>query len=464
MTRPPLAAPATDEQQVLWLDGLPAEQRVPRPPLDGDTTADVAVVGAGYTGLWTAYYLTAFRPELSVVVIDAGPAGFGASGRNGGWCTAEMPALLMKLVRRHGPMAAVRLYRAGQRSLDEIRRVLTDEGIDAHWRHDGSLYVARSAPQVDRLRGWHEVRQKLGIGGLTLTEGPEAAERTGLTGVRATAFTPHCVTVQPARIARGLLAAVERRGVRVAEHTRALAMGPGQVTTDSGTIRARSVLCATEGYTGRLAGHGRRVLPLHSYVLATEPLDTATWQQLGWTDYRTIAESRYQFGYLQRTQDDRLVLGGRGAYYRFGSGITRGDTARRKSHDRLRRTLAELLPAIADVPVSHHWSGVYGLHRHTEPEVVYDRDTGLGHAGGYGGEGIALSNLAARSLAALVAGINRPETRLCWVDNASRRWEPEPLRFIGVRGVSAAATGADHYEHRTDRAAPLAQLALRAIV
>lgn len=458
------AATTTDAEQVLWLSGLPADQLADRPPLDGDLTADVAIVGAGYTGLWTAYYLSTYRPELSVVVIDAGRAGFGASGRNGGWCTAEMPALLMSLVRRHGPMAAVRLYRAGQRTLDEIHRVLTAEGIDAHWRHDGSRYVARSAPQVDRLRGWHDVRRRLGIGGLTLTEGAEAAAHTGVTGIRATAFTPHCVTVQPARIARGLLAAVERRGVRVAEHTRALRLLPGQVVTDRGTVRARSVLCATEGYTGRLDGSGRRVLPLRSYVLATEPLGAATWERLGWHDHVTVAESRYQFGYLQRTLDDRLVVGGRGARYRFGSAA--GDDAEggRRAYERLRRTLAELLPDLADVPVSHRWSGVYALHRHTEPEVVYDRDTGLGHAGGYGGEGIALSNLAARSLAALVAGVSRLETRLCWVDNASRRWEPEPLRFIGVRGVSAVAEGADRYEHRTGRSAPLARLALRAIV
>ncbi|MFV2101602.1 NAD(P)/FAD-dependent oxidoreductase [Micromonospora sp. LOL_024] len=464
MTRPPLATPATGTDRVLWLDGLPADQLAVRPPLDGDTTADVAIVGAGYTGLWTAYYLSTFRPDLAVVVIDAGRAGFGASGRNGGWCTAEMPALLPGLVRRHGPMAAMRLYRAGRRTLDELRRVFDAEGIDAHWRHDGSLYVARSEPQADRLRGWHHVRTRLGIDGLTLTVGEQAAGQIGLTGVRATAYTPHCVAVQPARIARGLLAAVERRGVRVAENTRATRIAPSLLVTDRGTIRARSVLCATEGYTGNLPGHARRVLPLHSYALATEPLDVGTWQRLGLNDHRTVAESRYQFGYLQRTVDDRLVLGGRGAYYRFGSATDRSQAAARRAYDRLRRTLAELLPDLADVPVSHRWNGVYGLHRHTEPEVVYDRETGLGHAGGYGGEGIALSNLAARSLAALVAGVSRPETRLCWVDNASRRWEPEPLRYLGVRGVSAVATGADRYEHRTDRPAPLARLALRAIV
>ncbi|MBX7266863.1 FAD-dependent oxidoreductase [Micromonospora sp. Llam7] len=461
-SRPPATA-GTDTDRVLWLDGLPADQLAPRPPLDGDTTADVAIVGAGYTGLWTAYYLSALHPDLSVVVIDAGQAGFGASGRNGGWCTAEMPALLPGLVRRHGPMAAMRLYRAGQRTLDELRRVLDAEGIDAHWRHDGSLYVARSAPQVDRLRGWHEVRSRLGIGGLTLTVGAPAAEQIGLTGVRATAYTrtaPPCS--RPASPAA--CSPRSNAGVRVAEGTRATRIAPGLLVTDRGTVRARSVLCATEGYTGRLPGHARRVLPLHSYVLATEPLDAAAWQRLGLSDHRTVAESRYQFGYLQRTLDDRLVLGGRGAYYRFGSATDRGTAAGRRAHDRLRRTLAELLPDLADVPVSHQWSGVYGLHRHTEPEVVYDRETGLGHAGGYGGEGIALSNLAARSLAALVAGVSRPETRLCWVDNASRRWEPEPLRYLGVRGVSAAATGADRYEHRTDRTAPLARLALRAIV
>ncbi|MEU5904149.1 FAD-dependent oxidoreductase [Micromonospora sp. NPDC047467] len=448
----------------LWLDTLPAFLRARRPALSGDVQTDVVVIGAGFSGLWTAYYLTELAPQTSVLVVEAEHVAYGASGRNGGWCTTEMPALLANLVQRYGPMDAMRFYRAGQRTLDEIERVLAAEDIDCGWRRDGSLYVARTPPQVARLHAWQDMRLKLGITDMTLLSATETTERVGIEGALLSGFTPQCAAVQPAVIAAGLAQAVERRGVTVVEGTRVVGLRPGVVVTDRGTIRARSVLCTTEAYTAGLSGHARRVLPVISRVLATEPLSERRWREAGWRDRITVADSRYQFAYFQRTADDRLLVGGRGAGYHAGS---RPDPAARSGDRvfaRLRASLAESFPALADATVSHRWSGAYGMHRDGEPAVVYDRDSGLGHAGGYGGEGIALSNLAGRTLAALVAGVKRPETRLFWTGHRSRRWEPEPLRTIGVRTVSALATAADRYEDRLRRTAPLAGAVMRTVL
>ncbi|MEU5724788.1 FAD-dependent oxidoreductase [Micromonospora sp. NPDC047738] len=448
----------------LWLDTLPAPLRERRPALSGDVRTDVVVVGAGFTGLWTAYYLTELVPQASVLVIDAERVAYGASGRNGGWCTTEMPALLANLVQRYGPMDAMRFYRAGRRTLDEIERVLAAEDIDCGWRRDGSLYVARTQPQVARLRNWQDMRLKLGITDMALLSPAETADRVGVAGALLSGFTPHCAAVQPAVIAAGLARAVERRGVTIVEGTRAVGLRPGVVVTDRGTIRARSVLCTTEAYTGGLPGHARRVLPVISRVLATEPLPEWRWREAGWRDRVTVADSRYQFAYFQRTADGRLLVGGRGAGYRAGSRPDATARSGARVFARLRESLAESFPALADARVSHQWSGAYGMHRDGEPAVVYDRDSGLGHAGGYGGEGIALSNLAGRTLAALVAGVNRPETRLFWAGHRPRRWEPEPLRVVGVRTVSALATAADRYEDRLRRTAPLAAAVMRTVL
>ncbi len=438
----------------LWLEGKPPR----RPGLQGRREADVVIVGAGFTGLWTAYYLSVQAPELSVLLIEAEHAGFGASGRNGGWCTTEMPTWLGNLVLRYGPMGAMRFYRTAGKSLDEIEKVLSSEGIDAGWQRDGSLYLARNEPQRQRLLAWQDMRLKLGINDMTIFEGTAAKSRLNATSVIAAGFTPNCATVQPGRIAIGLAGAVERRGVTIAEGVRAVHIGPGLVRTDQGDVRAKVVLCATEGYTGSLTGHARRVLPVRSRLIATVPLPDSVWQDLGWQDRMTVADSRYQFGYFQRTADNRLVAGGRGVGYKARAGADEVIFAR------LRQLIGELFPLLRDVEITHQWSGEYGLHRDSEPAVVFDPATNMGYAGGYGGEGVALSNLAGRTLTALVTGQQRAETRLCWVNHRSRRWEPEPLRWLGVRGVAAAASWADNYEDRTGRKAPLAGFVMRRVL
>jgi glycine/D-amino acid oxidase-like deaminating enzyme len=281
------------------------------------------------------------------------------------------------------------------------------------------------------------------------------SERLDVTDVVAGAYTPHCAAIQPGRLVRGLADVLARRGVSIAEHTRVRDIRPGLARTDHGVVRAPVIVCATEAYTGRLRGHARRVVPLYAHMIATEPLPDELWTKLGWQDRMTVADSHYKYGYLQRTACDRLVVGGRGIEYHFGSRVGPGFDRVASVEQRLRHELVELFPATADVRVTHSWGGAFGLHRDALPMVSYDEATGLAFAGGYGGEGIALSNLAGRTMAALITRADRPEPRLCWTEHRSPRWEPEPLRFIGVRGVSALASGADRFEDRTGRPARL---------
>jgi glycine/D-amino acid oxidase-like deaminating enzyme len=427
----------------------------PRPALPGDREVDVAIVGAGYTGLWSAYYLLRARPDLTVGLVEAEVAGFGASGRNGGWCSALFPTSEDRLARAAGAPAARALRLAMQDTVDEVGRVAAAEGIDAHYRKGGTVVVARTPAQLRRAAAEVQAARARGIGpdDLDLLDVGAARSRLGAADVLGATFTPHCARIHPARLVRGLARAVEARGGVVWEQTRATALAPGVVRTDRGTVRARYVLRATEGYTARLAGLRRAVAPVYSLMIATEPLPPAFWDAAGLARGETFSDHRHLIVYGQRTADDRLAFGGRGAPYHFGSSIRPSYDRDPAVHAALERTLRELFPALAGHRVTHAWGGALGIARDWMAGVGLDPRTGLGWAGGYVGDGVGTSNLAGRTLADLVLGRDTDLVRLPWVGHASRSWEPEPLRWLGINAGLRATTVADGEERLTGRPA-----------
>jgi glycine/D-amino acid oxidase-like deaminating enzyme len=446
----------------LWWDTLPAELAGPvRPALPGSTDADVVIVGAGYTGLWTAYYLAEADPTLRIVVLEKETAGFGASGRNGGWCSALFPASWAKVARGSSRDAAIRLQRAMFDTVDEVGRVAGTEGLDVHWAKGGTLGMARTPLQVQRAAAEIDEARAWGFGeqDYTWLTAAEAAERSGATDVLGATFTPHTAAIHPARLVRGLAAAVERRGVRLYEGSPALAVEPGVVRTPHGDVRAPHVIRATEGYTPSLPGQKRTVAPVYSLMLATEPLPATAWDRIGLAARETFNDYRHLIIYGQRTADDRLAFGGRGAPYHFGSSVEPRFDRDPAVFAELRRVLVELYPVVADHAVTHTWGGPLGVPRDWYASVGLDRTTGLGWAGGYVGDGVGTANLAGRTLADLV--LDRRDSdllRLPWVNHRSPRWEPEPLRFLGVNTGLRVMTGADRAEARTGRPARRAQV------
>jgi glycine/D-amino acid oxidase-like deaminating enzyme len=438
----------------LWLDGL-AEPLAPRPALSGDRDCDVAIVGAGFTGLWAAYSLASLQPDLRIVVVDREIAGFGPSGRNGGWASAGLAGSAQRYARLRGEDSVRRGERAMADGVGEIGRVVAAEGIDCGWLHGGSLLVATSAPQVARLHEGIERRRAFGVGedDLRLLAPPELAQRVRVRGARAASFTPHCARLDPARLARGLALACERRGVVIHEGTEAEAIEPGRVRCAQGTLRASAVLRATESYTVQQPGERRRFMPLYSLMIATEPLPAEVWDELGWSGRETISDLHHLFFYAQRTPDDRIAIGGRGAPYRLGSPIDesyeRNDTVR----TRLERAIAERFPAAASAAITHHWGGPLGVPRDWCCSAHYDPATGFGWAGGYTGHGVVTSNVLGRTLADLVLRRDTDLVSLPWVGHESPRWEPEPLRFLASRAIVATLGSADRAEDRRDRAA-----------
>ncbi|MDH6218440.1 NAD(P)/FAD-dependent oxidoreductase [Streptomyces pseudovenezuelae] len=433
-------------------DGLPAV----RAPLAGDATADAVIVGGGYTGLWTAYYLRKAAPSLRVTVLERKFCGYGASGRNGGWLYNGI-AGRDRYAKLHGHEAAVRLQRAMNDTVDEVIAVAGAEGIEADIHKGGVLEVARTPAQLARLKDFHTHELAYGEQDRELYGATETAERITVADAVGSSWTPHGARLHPAKLAKGLAAVVEALGVTIHESTPVTEIRPKHAVTPYGTVRAPYVLRCTEGFTANLKGQKRTWLPMNSSMIATEPLTDEQWAAIGWAGRETLGDMAHAYMYAQRTADGRIALGGRGVPYRFGSRTDNDGRTQDATIEALRELLVRFFPSLAGVAVTHAWSGVLGVPRDWCATVTLDRSTGLGWAGGYVGSGVATTNLAARTLRDLVqsdSGQGGPTelTRLPWVNHRVRRWEPEPLRWLGVQGMYATYRTADRRESATNGA------------
>ena len=442
------------QQRSLWLDGALA-QFTPRTSLDGDHEADVAIVGAGYTGLWTAYALALRDPGLRITIVEAETVGYGASGRNGGFVSAGIAGEARVYERQAGMDEVIRAERAMISGIDWIEAAVVRESIDCGWVKAGAYRIATSAPQLERLRAGLEAKRARGFmeDDLRFVTQAEIEADVRIPDLLGGTYTPHCARIDPARLARGLAMACEERGVVIYEQSPATAIAQGRVTCTQGALNAHVVVRATEAFTTRLPGEGRSYLPLASHMLATEPLPAAAWDEIGWASCAPIADQHYQFAYAQRTTDGRIALGGRGLTYKLGGPIREADETQAAIHGKLEQTLRRLFPAAAAAPVSHRWGCFFAAPRDWSMAVAFDQATGLARAGGYSGHGVVASSLAGRTLADLITGTETELTGLPWVGHVSRRWEPEPLRFIAARTIATVAASADAAEDRTGRPA-----------
>ncbi|XVU20842.1 NAD(P)/FAD-dependent oxidoreductase [Actinoplanes sp. CA-054009] len=412
-----------------WLSTL--GPLVERPALPGDLAADVAIVGGGYTGLWTAYYLSQAAPSLSIVVLESRYCGFGASGRNGGWASGLFPVSEAKLARRHGAARAAAMHSALAGAVDEVGRAADAEGIDCHYAKGGTISLVRSAAQLRRARN--------APGFLGAAEARAICDATGVLGG---VYSPDCAALHPARLVRGLAEAVERRGVKIFEGTRVRGIARGRVVTEHGVVTAGTVVRALEGYTAQLDGYRRALAPVYSLMIATEPLPSSFWDRVGLARRETFTDERHMIIYGQRTADDRLAFGGRGAPYHFGSRVEPGYDQVPAVFDSLRDTLEQMFGIRPEIAA--RWGGPLGIPRDWMPSVGLA--DGIAWAGGYVGDGVAAANLAGRTLADLIRGAETELTTLPWVGHRSRRWEPEPLRWLGINAALRATNLRDSLE------------------
>ena len=447
-----------------WFDSLPAadsgdmgaDDLHPRSALSEPLDVDVAIVGGGLTGLWTAYYLAMAEPSLRIAILEKNIAGFGASGRNGGWCSALFPASTASLARRHGRAAAVAMRQAMIDTVDEVGRVSSAEGIDCDFAKGGTVSLARGAAQLAAARAEVDEAGRWGVDHLELRDAANSPR--GATGAFGSTFDPACARLHPAKLVRGLARVVERLGVTIFEETEVLSWRSGEVLTEHAAVNAATIVIALEGYGASVRQTHRRLLPLYSLMIATEPLSDETWEEVGIEHGQTFADFRHLLVYGQRTADNRFAFGGRGARYHWGSSIRSEYDRVPAVFDHLARTLGGIFPAARDVAITHRWGGPLGVPRDRHASATFDAASGIATAGGYVGDGLSTTNLAGRTLTDLILQRDTAISRLPWVNHRSPLWEPEPLRFTGANLGTIAMNLADVEERVTGRASIAARL------
>lgn len=421
----------------LWADGVVS---VPRRSLHDSAVADVAIVGAGYSGLWSAYWLTERDPDLDVVVLDRHHVGFGASGRNGGWVSALLPSPLQSFARAIGDAKTTALQNEMFGAVREIGEIGDREGFDCHYHRGGAISLVANEPQRQRAENDVDDYRRFGFENhVQVLDRSSTRHRVAVEGEAI--FRPDCAVVHPRRLVDGLAAAVERRGVRIFEGTTVTAVRPGEITTERGRVRARYVIDCREAYAAPASR--RRIVPIYSLMIATEPLDDETWRTIGLPDRETLTDHRRQLVYAQRTRDGRLAFGGRGVGYRLGSRIDARFERNAGVHDDVRSSMIELFPSLADVQVTHQWGGPLAASRDWIWTVDLDPSTRQGVTGGYVGDGVTSAFVAGRAMADAVVG---GETDFPLFGHRSPRWEREPIRWLGINALSRLAGVLDRRE------------------
>ncbi|MBT1443716.1 FAD-binding oxidoreductase [Shewanella sp. JM162201] len=428
----------------------------PRPMLEGDIEADVCILGAGYSGLWSAYFLKSVNPSLKVVVLEAAMAGEGASGRNGGWFMGSFGGDTDYLAMLDGERRS-RAKALITGTVAKGERLLASLGIDCDFHHGGNLHVAARYPQqLKRLTAELEHFRAAGFdeADIRWLEADEASAALNLPDTRAAIFTPHCARVQPLKLVRGLARAVEALGVELFEQSAAMAVSskPGEhkVTTAHGSVKAPVLVSALEGYQRLLGLDGHTSLPVFSVLCATEPLSDAQWQNIGLDGRQTFADASRLITYGQRSQDGRLVFGARGGYGFGGAVKTRfgfqprriGEPPMGDIFDLRSELLSAFFPALKGVELTHGWGGCLALSRRFRPHAIFDSSTGLGFIGGYGGEGVGASMLFGETLASLIANPDSELAGMPWayqgkITEILRRWESEPWPWLGYSSSGA---------------------------
>ncbi|MER6529559.1 FAD-dependent oxidoreductase [Streptomyces sp. NPDC001508] len=423
-----------------------------------DEPQDLVIVGGGLTGLWAAYHAILDRPTAKITVLEAKEVGYGASGRNGGWLSPLIPgnrAVYAKAARKRGQdgaAAVASFQREMDKAIGDTLRVLREEGIEADQRQGGHLRVATTPAAMKRL----ELTYAADLAGgyraedLEILDAGAVKKRIAIGPALGGLLTRTTARVDPAKLVQGLAAVVEAKGVRILERTPATRIAAGVVTTSRGAVHATTILTCLEAYSGQVEsdtrGLGKRdIIPVNSSMIVTNQLSEAVWERIGWQGHECLGDAAHTFVYAQRTADDRIAIGGRGTPYAFNSGTP----GRGQVDARTVRTLTERLELFfpeVRFSVEHAWRGAIGVTRDWCAGITFDSHTKIGVARGYAGHGVTATYLAARTLLDRAAGQDTALTRLPWNDHDSGRWEPEPLRWLGVHGMYRLFGVADRWE------------------
>ena len=431
-----IAKPDSRANSSLWAaNSLPLQCGQLNDSLD----CDVAIIGGGFSGLWSAFHLNSYDPKLKIAIFEAEEIGFGASGRNGGWASTDYPVSRATLIKRHGVESTNRLFNLLDSSINEIGEFAGNFAPDTGFRRSGTMMFARNRGQEQRLRQGEDSDH-------IWLDKDKAGDLLRVSGIRGALFNEKCATVQPYELAIGLARHLKEKGVSIFTRSRATHIDNG-VLVKSFRVNASTVIKATEVF----GEANRDFIPLYSIMVATEPLEESLWREIGNNQRFTFAEGAHLINYAQRTVDNRIAIGGRGARYPWNSKLDprREETA--SVHRRLKKQVIDWFPSLRNVQFTHAWGGAVAITRDWEPYAIWDKEKGFGRIGGYAGDGVTMSYLAARALAAEIIERDDESRLLHFVNRAIRQWEPEPLRYLAVNTLVELNGVADREERFTGR-------------
>jgi glycine/D-amino acid oxidase-like deaminating enzyme len=407
-------------------------------PQQLDQQWDVLIVGGGFTGLWTAHHLISSDPNLKIAVLEQSRVGSGASGRNGGWVSALYPAPDESLLKHFSQVAVDSLHSQLQNSIDDIGKFAKAANIECGFHKGGSLVTARNQGQLVRLKSHVEDRS-------SLLNADETQSRIRMSRTLGSIYSPDCAAINPAALVVGLALSLEARGVSIIENTHAEFSQSKKVHVGGRAIKAHSVIRAIEAYHENT----RDQIPIYSLMIGTDPLPNAVFDEIGLHNRETFADASFLVNYAQRTADNRLVIGGRGAPYTWGSHRNDGRETQENFHRHLRGMARDWFPILEKYEFPYSWGGAVGITRDWSPYVRWDGS--YGEIGGYAGDGVTLSYLTGASMADLVLKKISSRTQLPFIQWQNPHWEIEPLRWLAINAVIKFSSAADWEEKITGR-------------
>lgn len=419
-----------------------------RKSINKNESFDVAIIGAGFSGLWSAFHLKQFQPNLKIAVFEKEYVGFGASGRNGGWASAEYPTSSNRLIKENGLESYKNLRTAITKSIDEIGQIAKSNNWQIDYAKGGALVFARGNAQLSRISkdidDEHQLLNK-----------SQTTELLNIPSALGSIFTPHCAALNPFKLVRTLADHLEKNGVIIYEQSNVSEIKDKQVAVNGFKVNCIFSIRATEAFTPR-RWMGNRQIPIYSLMVATEPLSSEVIKQIRNAQRATFQEACHLITYAQITADNRLAIGGRGVRYKLFSRLSERSEIDNRMHSALERRARSWFPQISDAKFEYRWGGAVALTRRWQAYLNFDQAASRAEIGGYVGDGVTLSYLVAKTLAEKMSKLKT--ANLPFVDQRIGKWEPEPIRYLAVNAGFKATVIADYEEKITKKPSLLAAI------
>jgi len=402
---------------------------------------DVAIIGGGFSGLWSAYHLKQLQPSLKIAIFEQKYVGYGASGRNGGWASAEYPTSNSRLIKEHGVQTYNNLRKSLIESIDEIGQIAKSNAWQIEYAKGGALVFATNKAQLTRISSEIDDEHKF-------LSKDQASELLNVANIKGGIYTPHCAALNPFNLTQSLAKYLESNGVKIFEESKVEEISDKALLVNGHRIGCQISIRATEAFTAR-KWIANQQIPIYSLIIATERLPSEILTQIRNSQRATFQEACNLITYAQITGDNRLAIGGRGSRYKLFSHLSERSETDVRMHSALEKRAVKWFPQLQSVNFEYRWGGPIALTRRWQSYLNYNPITGQAAIGGYVGDGVTLSYLVAKTLAQIIDGQKTPD--LPFVNQRIGRWEPEPIRYLAVNAGFKATVVADFEERITGR-------------